>query len=41
LGAVEKVFVRGLANQDGKLLILLDIESLVMSSVSGGSKAAA
>ncbi len=41
LGAVEKEFVRGLANQDGKLLILLDIESLVMSSVSGGFKAAA
>ncbi len=41
LGAVEKVFVKGLANQDGKLLILLDIERLIMSSVCDETQAAA
>jgi purine-binding chemotaxis protein CheW len=41
LGAVEKVFVRGLANQDGKMLILIDVDGLVVSSVVGASQAAA
>jgi len=41
LGAVEKVFVRGLANQDGKMLILIDVDGLVVSSVDGASQAAA
>jgi len=38
LGAIERVFVKGLADQDGKLLILLDIELLVTSSVTGDKK---
>lgn len=33
LGSVEKVFVRGLACQDGKMLILLDVDGLVLASV--------
>jgi purine-binding chemotaxis protein CheW len=41
LGSVDKMFVKGLANQDGKLLILLDIEGLVQSSVRGQTQAAA
>jgi purine-binding chemotaxis protein CheW len=41
LGAVDKMFVKGLANQEGKLLILLDIEGLVQSSVRGQTEAAA
>jgi purine-binding chemotaxis protein CheW len=41
LGSVDRVFVRGLANQNGKMLILLDVDGLVVSSVSGASKAAA
>jgi purine-binding chemotaxis protein CheW len=41
LGSVEKVFVRGLANQDGKMLILIDVDGLVISSVVGESQAAA
>jgi purine-binding chemotaxis protein CheW len=41
LGSVDRVFVRGLANQNGKMLILLDVDGLVVSSVSGESKAAA
>ncbi len=40
LGAVERAFVKGLADQDGKLLILLDIELLATSSVLGDTKAA-
>jgi purine-binding chemotaxis protein CheW len=35
LGTVENIFVKGLANLDGKLVILLDIERLVISSVLG------
>jgi purine-binding chemotaxis protein CheW len=41
LGSVERVFVRGLACLDGKMLILLDVDGLVLASVSGTSKAAA
>ncbi len=41
LGSVEKVFVKGLADQDGKLLILLDIERLVTTSVLGDTRAVA
>ena len=41
LGSVERVFVRGLACLDGKMLILLDVDGLVLASVSGPSKAAA
>jgi purine-binding chemotaxis protein CheW len=41
LGSIEKVFVRGLACQDGKMLILLDVDGLVVSSVSDATKAAA
>jgi purine-binding chemotaxis protein CheW len=41
LGAVDQVFVTGLANHDGKLVILLDIERLVISSVNGDSRVAA
>jgi purine-binding chemotaxis protein CheW len=41
LGSVDMVFVKGLADQDGKLLILLDIERLVTSSVLGDDRAAA
>jgi purine-binding chemotaxis protein CheW len=41
LGSVDRVFVRGLANQNGKMLILLDVDGLVVSSVSGETKAAA
>jgi purine-binding chemotaxis protein CheW len=41
LGSVDRVFVSGLANQNGKMLILLDVDGLVVSSVSGPSKAAA
>ena len=41
LGSVDEVFVSGLANQDGKMLILLDIEGLVNSSVGGAKRAAA
>jgi purine-binding chemotaxis protein CheW len=41
LGPIEKVFVRGLADQGGKLLILLDIEGLIVSSLAGESKAVA
>ena len=40
LGAVERAFVKGLADQDGRLLILLDIELLVASSVIGDKRAA-
>jgi hypothetical protein len=35
------VFVRGLACQDGKMLILLDVDGLVVASVSDAAKAAA
>jgi chemotaxis signal transduction protein len=35
------MFVVGLANLDNKLLIILDIERLVISSVLGDDKAAA
>ena len=41
LGSVDKMFVKGLANQEGKLLILLDIERLVQASVRGRTEAAA
>ena len=35
LGAVDQVFVKALANVDGKLVILLDMEKLVTSSIMG------
>jgi purine-binding chemotaxis protein CheW len=41
MGSVEHMFVVGLANLDNKLLIILDIERLVISSVLGDDKAAA
>jgi purine-binding chemotaxis protein CheW len=41
MGSVDHMFVTGLANLDGKLLIILDIERLVISSVLGDGKAAA
>jgi purine-binding chemotaxis protein CheW len=40
LGPVDNMFVIGLANLDGKLVILLDIERLVVTSVIGDTKAA-
>ena len=41
MGSVDHMFVVGLANMDNKLLIILDIERLVISSVLGDDKAAA
>jgi purine-binding chemotaxis protein CheW len=41
MGSVDHMFVVGLANLDNKLLIILDIERLVISSVLGDDKAAA
>jgi purine-binding chemotaxis protein CheW len=41
MGSVDHMFVIGLANLDNKLLIILDIERLVISSVLGDDKAAA
>ena len=41
MGSVEHMFVVGLANLENKLLIILDIERLVISSVLGDDKAAA
>ncbi len=41
MGSVDHMFVTGLANLDGRLLIILDMERLVLSSVSGGGKLAA
>ncbi len=41
MGSVDHMFVVGLANLDHKLLIILDIERLVISSVLGDDKAAA
>jgi len=41
MGSVDHMFVTGLADLDGKLLIILDIERLVESSVLGDGKAAA
>jgi purine-binding chemotaxis protein CheW len=41
MGSVDHMFVVGLANLDNKLLIILDIERLVISSVLGNDKAAA
>ena len=35
MGAVDQMYVTGLANLDGKLVIILDIERLVLSSVLG------
>jgi purine-binding chemotaxis protein CheW len=39
LGPVDNMFVTGLANLDGKLVILLNIERLVITSVVGETKA--
>jgi purine-binding chemotaxis protein CheW len=41
MGSVDHLFVVGLASLDDKLVIILDIERLVTSSVLGDSKAAA
>jgi purine-binding chemotaxis protein CheW len=41
LGSVDHMFVTGLARLDDKLVIILDIERLVISSVLGDSKVAA
>ncbi|MDB6085283.1 MAG: CheW protein [Gammaproteobacteria bacterium] len=41
MGSTDHLFVVGLANLDDKLVIILDIERLVNSSVFGDSKAAA
>jgi purine-binding chemotaxis protein CheW len=41
MGSVDHMFVVGLANLDDKLIIILDIERLVISSVLGDDKAAA
>ncbi|HWJ34895.1 MAG TPA: chemotaxis protein CheW [Steroidobacteraceae bacterium] len=41
MGSVDHLYVVGLANLDDKLVIILDIERLVISSVLGDSKAAA
>jgi purine-binding chemotaxis protein CheW len=41
IGSIDHLFVVGLANLDGKLVIILDIERLVLSSVLGDGKAAA
>jgi purine-binding chemotaxis protein CheW len=41
VGSVDHMFVVGLANLDSKLVILLDIERLVISSVAGDGKVAA
>jgi purine-binding chemotaxis protein CheW len=41
MGSVDHMFVIGLANLDNKLIIILDIERLVISSVLGDDKAAA
>ena len=41
MGSVDHMFVVGLANLDDKLLIILDIERLVISSMLGDDKAAA
>ena len=40
MGSVDHLFVVGLASMDDKLVIILDIERLVTSSVQGDSKAA-
>lgn len=40
MGSIDHLFVVGLANIDDKLVIILDIERLVTSSVLGDSKAA-
>jgi purine-binding chemotaxis protein CheW len=41
MGSIDHTFVVGLANLDDKLLIILDIERLVLSSVLGDGKVAA
>jgi len=41
VGSADHMFVTGLARLDDKLVIILDIERLVISSVLGDSKAAA
>jgi purine-binding chemotaxis protein CheW len=41
IGAVDHMYVVGLASLDDKLVIILDIERLVLSSVGGDSQAAA
>ncbi|MDP9014587.1 MAG: chemotaxis protein CheW [Pseudomonadota bacterium] len=40
MGSIDHLFVVGLANIDDKLVIILDIERLVTSSVLGDSRAA-
>ena len=40
VGSVDQMFVLGLANLDDRLVIILDIERLVISSVLGDTKAA-
>lgn len=41
MGSIDHMFVTGLAQLDDKLVIILDIERLVISSVLGDSKVAA
>ena len=41
MGSIDHMFVVGLASLDSKLVIILDIDRLVLSSVLGDSKAAA
>ena len=41
MGSIDHMFVTGLARLDDKLVIILDIERLVTSSILGASKAAA
>jgi purine-binding chemotaxis protein CheW len=40
VGSVDQMFVLGLANLDDRLVIILDIERLVISSMLGDTKAA-
>jgi len=40
VGSVDQMFVLGLAKHEDRLVIILDIERLVISSVSGDAKAA-
>lgn len=41
VGSIEQMFVTGLACLEGKLVIILDIERLVLASIADDSKAAA
>jgi chemotaxis signal transduction protein len=41
IGAVDHLFVVGLASLEDKLVMILDIERLILSSVLGETQAAA